>query len=654
MSRAVPAAMVVSCLFLISSLAPVFSSDSVRVLDSFAGPHEKTFLDIDQNHPRVNTSYYSYSETIAELQNLHSLYPDETRLVSLGKTYEGRDIWAFKVSTNASTEDFDKPEIYINGMHHAREWLCPNVCLHIIRTLLENYTTNTTIKDIMDHRQVWFVPVVNPDGRVYDGYGDGDDPANYVNWRKNRFPNAGGSYGIDLNRNYGYDWGGSGSSGTPSDETYRGTAPFSELEIQAIRNFTRAHHFVSSISYHMYGQDIYYIGGSAAPDTPVTYQLAQNMASLITNTAGSVQNGYIPGQSSGGSGMDYGWLYHDQRVFPFLIELYPSGNDNIPSPYNGFHPPASCVPYVCNDNLEAALYLMKVSNNPYHVLDKDNDAGIVGIYPFIRNASYPMDNYTVMVKVENYGNLDQNNLQVQLEINRIVGASETTVYDNISTLPMTLSKNETYWLNWTYDFNISADYRIIARTLLTDDYSPNDERSVLITITNTYPEFSIDLKKGWNLISLPVAMRTSDIVSLLSSIDGKYDTLQYYDPLDQNDYWKVYNKDKPNYVNDLRDLNRSMGFWLHATSDCTLVINGTHPAVTDVPLFAGWNMVGYPSTRNMTVAQAFSGLPWTRVEEFNSTSPYRLKDMQATDHVCCGRGYWIFVNADCIWNVQGY
>jgi hypothetical protein len=330
--------------------------------------------------PLGTTAYHSYNETVDELNQIATDHPSITKLISIGKSYEGRDIWAMKVSDNPEIEEEDEPEVYFNGNHHAREWLTIEVCLYILNYLTDNYSTNLTIANIVNNRQIWVVPIVNPDGRVWDS--EEDDPANHRNqpwgWRKNRMDNGDGSFGVDLNRNYGYMWGGAGASDNPSDSTYRGPEPFSENETKAIRDFVKEHNFVFSISYHTYGQLILYPWGytyNATEDDALLEAVANGMADLITNKASSARPGYTPAQGADlymTSGSDDDWLYGEMGIYAYCIELYPyySDNDaNVTAPYDKFHPSENKVLPVCEDNIEAALYLAKIADNPFQALN---------------------------------------------------------------------------------------------------------------------------------------------------------------------------------------------------------------------------------------------------------------------------------------------
>jgi hypothetical protein len=333
----------------------------------------------DDPKPLSATSYHSLDEMESELDQIVLDHPGITKMISIGTTYHGRNIWAIKVSDNPDLEE-DEPEVYFNGMHHAREWLSMEVCLYILNYLTDNYGTNSTITNMVDNRQIWILPCINPDGRVYDSAED--DPAIHNNqplgWRKNRVDHGEGAIGVDLNRNYDYMWGGSGARESPWSSTYRGPEPFSELETQAVRDFVMEHDFVFAISYHSSGQLILYPWGytyNPPEDEDLFIEVSQAMADLITNKAGSPYPGYTPVQGAElypTSGSDDDWLYGVMGIIPFTVELYPNNSQNDPpvtSPYDNFHPNADKVVPVCEDNLEAALLLAKIADNPYQVFD---------------------------------------------------------------------------------------------------------------------------------------------------------------------------------------------------------------------------------------------------------------------------------------------
>ena len=213
-------------------------------------------LDLDENLGL----YHTYDEMRAKLELLATTYPGLTRLDTLGTSIEGRYLLAIKISDNVALDE-DEPEVLLMGCHHARELMTIEICLHVAEHLLSNYGTDPTATQLVDGREIWIAPMINPDGHVYVQNNHTDDWWNW--WRKNRRDNGDGTFGVDLNRNYGYMWGydNVGSSGTTSNDLYRGSAPFSEPETQAVRDFCIGREFTVGISYHSYGELILYPWG---------------------------------------------------------------------------------------------------------------------------------------------------------------------------------------------------------------------------------------------------------------------------------------------------------------------------------------------------------------------------------------------------------
>jgi len=200
------------------------------------------------------------------------------------------------------------------------------------------YATNPTVKSILDKVQFYIIPIVNPDGYLYTW---NTSPSSARLWRKNRRQNQGGSYGVDLNRNWDDHWGGEGSSGTPTSETYRGTAPFSEPETKVTSAFILANGpFAGYIDFHAYGQLILRPYGwtrTLPPDAPVQKAVGDHMSAVIQQVHGVYYTSEPANQLYITSGSSDDWCYGVAKVLlSYTIELRDTGR-------YGFQLPASQI-----------------------------------------------------------------------------------------------------------------------------------------------------------------------------------------------------------------------------------------------------------------------------------------------------------------------
>ena len=162
--------------------------------------------------------------------------------------------------------------------------------------------------------------------------------------------------------------------------------------------------------------------------------------------------------------------------------------------------------------------------------------------------------------------------------------------------------------------------------------------------------FIITLHDGWNLFSFPLIPIDTSIENLFSSISGNWDVVKCYDSNDLMDHWKTDRVGSS--VNDLFDIDNTMGFWLHVTNSSEdLVIYGNAASTTNIPLKAGWNLVSYPSTSVDTVGNALWGTGADHVEAYDGSSPNYLKELGPTDLMQSGKGYWVHVPSDTVWTV---
>lgn len=213
--------------------------------------------------------FYTLAEVILELDSMKLLYPNLiTSKVSIGNTIENRPTYMVKISDNPQVDE-NEPEILYTALHHAREPEGMMQMIYFMYYLLENYSTNPSVQYLVNNRELYFIPVVNPDGYEYNRT---TNPSGGGMWRKNRRNNGGGIYGVDLNRNYGpyayWNSSNGGSSTSPSSDTYRGTAPFSEPETNNIKNFLATRKLKNALNYHTYGNYLIFPYGALNRETP--------------------------------------------------------------------------------------------------------------------------------------------------------------------------------------------------------------------------------------------------------------------------------------------------------------------------------------------------------------------------------------------------
>jgi len=249
---------------------------------------------------------------------------------------------------------------------------------------------------------------------------------------------------------------------------------------------------------------------------------------------------------------------------------------------------------------------------------------------------------------------------------------------NVTTHTMTTGETFTVWAigydaEWNYIGNINCDWATTGTldfqtatgfktftfspvnpgtgTIIADYNTTISDATGLITVTEPIATFDIDLQIGWNLISIPLTMQDTSVENVLSNISGFWDVAKYYDRADAADPWKSWRNGGTE--NDLAQIDRTMGLWLHATSVGTLSISGNVPSTTMIDLKAGWNLVGYPSSQVKAASVALAGTGADIVSVFQSTTPY-LQDHGDLSTVTmeAGKGYWIHVPADTTWIIN--
>jgi carboxypeptidase T len=294
-------------------------------------------------------AFHTFSETVDFLDALHASYPSiTTDKFSIGTSVEGRTIWAVKISDNPDVDETE-PKALFEGLHHAREVITPEVIMHYMTWLCENYGSDPQATHLVDERELFFVPIVNPDGFVYN---EDTEPDGGGMWRKNRSYDEGSDcYGVDLNRNYSYQWDYPGGASTdPCNSLYRGPAPLSEPEVVALADFASGREFRFNISFHSVVGAILipwgYTGTVQTPDDALFREIGSAMA---------MYNGYEVGQadeviSYTATGTTTDWMYGVLGVPSVCVEV--GGSD--------FWPTESELERLREENLWPQIYVSRI------------------------------------------------------------------------------------------------------------------------------------------------------------------------------------------------------------------------------------------------------------------------------------------------------
>ncbi|MDC8003607.1 M14 family zinc carboxypeptidase [Aureisphaera galaxeae] len=327
-------------------------------------------------HQGTMGGYFTYQEMLNELDEMRAAYPnlitakenihnfltegqpDPSTTPPIG----GNGIKWVRISDNADTSNEGEPKILYTAIHHAREPASLSQLIFYMWYLLENYDSDPEIQSIVDNTELYFVPVVNPDGYLYN---QKTDPNGGGFWRKNRK----GGHGVDNNRNYDYYidgnpsngvWGGEGTSSDPNSDVYHGAAPFSEVENQAMRWMVENHDFVMAFNNHTSGNLLLYpYGYTDNVPTPEDALFQGVSAELVSRNgfANMISADLYPAAGDSDDFM-YGTVGTHNSVYAFTPEIGPS-----------FWPAASQIESICKSMMYLNLTSAKMVNNYAAVTD---------------------------------------------------------------------------------------------------------------------------------------------------------------------------------------------------------------------------------------------------------------------------------------------
>lgn len=362
---------------------------------------EQSAKDYNVTHSIYGTmgGHLKWEEMIQKLDSMRIEYPlYVSQKFSLGNTYENRPMWTVRITKNPDAPT-GRPELWLNGLTHAREPVGTSNIFYFLYWLLENNNIDPVATYILNNREIYFTLAINPDGYCYN---QSTNPNGGGMWRKNRKP-QGSAIGVDLNRNFGtYNFWNStnnGSSTSPSSDTYRGPSPFSEPETQNFKNFVNSRNFRASLDYHTYGNYLIKPYSWCDPiPTPHDYVYNEYGADITAvngfkfGTPYQTVNYYVRGG-------DIDWMYstdttgHTRHIFTMTPEVGAS-----------FWPAQSLIMSL----VQSCLHM-----NKYYAL-------IAGPYTGLNSATFNKNIYTqgetgnVKIVFRNKGQYDAQNVKIEL------------------------------------------------------------------------------------------------------------------------------------------------------------------------------------------------------------------------------------------------
>jgi carboxypeptidase T len=315
--------------------------------------------------------FFKYEEILDQLDYMELLYPNLiTRRQPIGefRTYHSRPIFFVKISSNPNIDDPDKPKMLHTALHHAREPISVSQMIYFMWYLLENYHSDPTVRSLVDGAEVYFIPIVNPDGYRFnqDNFPDGGGLH-----RKNRRVLPNGNFGVDLNRNYDYQWGfdNIGSSNAIWSDTYRGPFAASEPEVRAVQQLCEEIPFEIALNYHSYGNALLY---------PFSYSrvpVPDQESFLSVGKELTRGNNYLVGRSwevetinyaTNGSSDD--WMYGAESKPPVLAYTPEVGHGG-----HNFWPHISDIRPLCHEMLDMNIVSLSLLNNFGTLIDMSPD-----------------------------------------------------------------------------------------------------------------------------------------------------------------------------------------------------------------------------------------------------------------------------------------
>ncbi len=308
----------------------------------------------------IDDRFHTLQQINSILKSLENQYNSICKLEKIGESaFYNLPITGVKIS-DFPYQNEDEPSVLFTAAHHANEPLGVEICLNLINYLCNNYVVDNKVKQWVDNLEIWFVPVVNP-----DGYQLVMNNESKIIWRKNlRDNNKDGKFsseidGVDLNRNYDFNWAVEGDRFSNS-HYYPGAFSFSEPETQAIRDLAKRERFVFHLDFHSAGEMILYpINNLSSPQDEKTIEMAKEIARNIKKN--EIFSHYSIAPMNDKVGQCALWMYNELGVLSFIVE---AGDSYFPS--------GDAIQQIVEQNSKAAFWILdkgvRLNNFPICIL----------------------------------------------------------------------------------------------------------------------------------------------------------------------------------------------------------------------------------------------------------------------------------------------
>jgi carboxypeptidase T len=482
--------------------------------------------------------FFTYQEMLNHLDSMRAKYPNlisDKLGISNFVSIENRPIYWLRISNNPTVEDTSKPQIMYTALHHAREPASMQQLIYYMWYVLENYDTNPELQYVVDNVEMYFVPCINPDGYIYN---ESTDPNGGGMHRKNRRNIGTSNKGVDLNRNYGYQFGGVGSSSNTNDDTYRGTAAFSEPETQAMKWFVENHNFQIALNYHSYADALLFPWGYENSFQCPDHNLFTNLTDFLV-----AENNYDNYQSSllyEAAGDSDDWAYGDDSNKPKVFSMTPEigGEDD------GFWPAEANILGICRENVfqnyaaaKSLLDNFKLVDNSPTIFETANFTMPLALQRLgLQETSYTLNIQALDANISNVNN------PIQLSA-LTFGAIQTASFSGDIDLSSVQNATITFLVsiqtdNYTYFDTLQkriGDVQIVFEDLdadmlawvSTDTWGKDNDAYSAPTSTSDSPSGNYSNNQNSSLISNVIDLRNSSFA--LAEFYAKWDLEKGYD-----------------------------------------------------------------------------------------------------------------------------